>query len=525
LIFAAYQELVAQGADLVITPELALTGYSPQDLLFVEGFVDRTIALLEELHGKVGAAPLLVGFVDHNRSGCGKPFHNGAAFLQQGVARQVVYKRLLPTYDVFDESRYFEPGKKSTILDFAGIKMGVTICEDLWTPDYLPEALYHTDPPQELVAAGASLILNLSASPFELGKPARRTAMLQAQAKRLNVPLVYCNTVGGNDQLIFDGHSLIVTPKSGSIVALRGFCEEKKVVDLKQLDQESTAVNSHDDLVELYNALILGIQDYFKKCGFQCALLGLSGGIDSALVATLAVAALGAEAVRGVLMPGPYSSQGSIDDALALAQNLGIKYLTLPITPVYDQLQSLMEPAFAGHKTNTTEENMQARLRGITLMALSNKFNSLVLTTGNKSELAVGYCTLYGDMCGGLAVIADLPKTLVYRLARWINRKGEIIPLATLEKPPSAELRPDQKDQDSLPPYEILDDILELALEKNCSSEDIIARGFDQATVEFVMQLVRRNEYKRQQAAPTLKVTQKAFGIGRRFPIAHRYHS
>ncbi|MBX9743105.1 MAG: NAD+ synthase [Chthoniobacterales bacterium] len=521
LIINAYRELVTAGAELVITPELAITGYPPQDLLFVEHFFERSRAALEEVHRAVGQVPLVVGCLDCNKTGYGKSLYNAAAFLLAGEEPLFVHKRLLPTYDVFEETRYFEPGKKVTVIPFRNHKIGITICEDLWSPDYLPSTLYHIDPPTELVAAGATLLLNISASPFQLGKPAARIEMLRAQAQRLHVPIVYCNTVGGNDQLIFDGHSFVVDAEGALVATLSGYCEEKKVVKL--LEPEPVENLPDNDMEELYQALLLGIGDYTKKCGFENVLLGLSGGIDSALVATLAVAALGADAVTGVLMPGPYSSQGSIDDALALVRNLKIKHQIIPITSLCQELQKLMTPSFVGYKQDVTEENIQARLRGMILMSLSNKWHNLLLTTGNKSELAVGYCTLYGDMCGGLAVIADVPKTLVYKLARWINRKQEIIPPDSIEKPPSAELRPDQKDQDSLPPYEVLDAILELVIEKNASVETMVARGFDRKLVTHILQLVDRNEYKRQQAPPGLKVTGKAFSNGRRFPIAQQY--
>lgn len=524
LIISAYQELLAAGAELVVTPELALTGYPPQDLLFVEGFFERSLTALKKMESAVGGAPLIVGCLDRNHSGYGKLFYNAAAFLRQGKEPLFIHKRLLPTYDVFNETRYFEPGKKIMVIPFRNQKIGITICEDLWTPDYLPSPLYNIDPPAELVAAGATLLINISASPFQLGKPRERLAMLQAQARRFQVPIAYCNVVGGNDQLIFDGNSFVLNAEGNLIGTLAGCREEKKVVKLFSSEAPKQSCSLvHDEMEELYEALLLGLRDYVKKCGFKKVLLGLSGGIDSALVATLAVAAMGADAVTGVLMPGPYSSEGSVEDALALVKNLKIKHLTVPITSLFEGLQKLMEPAFVGYQQDATEENMQARLRGMVLMALSNKWQSLLLTTGNKSELAVGYCTLYGDMCGGLAPLADVPKTLVYKLARWINRKKEIIPSASIEKPPSAELRPDQKDQDSLPPYEILDAILEFAVGKNASLETIVARGFDRSIVTHILQLVCRNEYKRQQAPPGLKVTGKAFSNGWQFPIAQGY--
>ena len=538
LILAAYRDLVAEGAELVITPELALTGYPPQDLLFVSDFLGRTRQQLDRLQEQVGTVPLVVGFVDVNLSEQGKPFFNAAAVLRKDYPIIIAHKRLLPTYDVFDEARYFEPGKEVFLFEIQGKKIGITICEDLWTPDYLPQALYRCDPLQELMASGAEIIVNLSASPFQIGKSVLREQMLRAQAKRFHVSIVYCNAVGANDQLIFDGNSLVIAAGGNAVQRLSGCREENKVIDEQwgqSLNGKHEMTNYGTDplapkkslrdveLEELYDALVLGVRDYLHKCGFKKALLGLSGGIDSALVATIAVTALGADSVTGVLMPGPYSSQGSIDDARALANNLGMPTLHLPITASYEgMLRALQEP-FAEYSADITEENLQSRLRGVTLMALSNKLGSMVLTTGNKSEMAVGYCTLYGDMCGGLAVIADVPKTIVYELSHWINRQREIIPRATLEKDPSAELRPNQKDQDSLPPYEILDAILRLAVEEHRSIAEIVALGFEEKTVRWIVAQVYRSEYKRQQAAPGLKVTGRAFGSGRRFPIAQRY--
>jgi NAD+ synthase (glutamine-hydrolysing) len=528
LILAAYRDLIAQGAELVITPELALTGYPPQDLLFLNGFVEKNHNQLDWLQGQVGDIPLVVGFVDRHEAGKGKSFFNAAAVLRKDHPMGIAHKRLLPTYDVFDEARYFESGKEALVFEVQGKKIGITICEDLWTADYLPQALYRCDPLQELMAAGAELILNLSASPFHIGKPRQREKMLREQAKRFHVPIVYCNAVGGNDQLIFDGHSLVIAAGGHAVQRLSGCCEANKVIDVAQVGGASSEIDHEKslrdvELEELYEALVLGVRDYLHKCGFKKALLGLSGGIDSALVAAIAVAALGAESVTGVLMPGPYSSQGSIDDARILAENLGMPILQLPITASYETMMQALKKPFEGCSADITEENLQSRLRGVTLMALSNKLGSMVLTTGNKSEMAVGYCTLYGDMCGGLAVIADVPKTMVYELSHWVNREREIIPRATLEKEPSAELRPNQKDQDSLPPYEILDAILKLAVEEHRSMAEIVALGFEEKTVRWVVTQVDRSEYKRQQAAPGLKVTGRAFGVGRRFPIAQRY--
>ena len=520
LILAAYRKLVAEGAELVVTPELSVTGYPPLDLIFAGEFVERNLTSLREIHVQVGEVPLLVGFIDRNVTGHGKPFHNAAAFLEKGRPPVIIHKRLLPTYDVFDEARYFESGAASEPIEFAGKKIGVTICEDLWASDYLPGPLYRVDPPGELVSKGADFLINLSASPFQYGKPVRRLQMLESQAKRLRVPIYYCNSVGGNDQLVFDGHSLVLSAEGTRCSELKGFAEELAVVG----EPSAPCFPDHrDDLGELYHALVLGLRDYFRKSGFKSAVLGLSGGIDSALTAVLAVEALGKDHVIGAAMPGPYSSEGSVTDAHLLAKNLGIPCFELPITDSFDVMLSGLQSAFEGRPEDATEENLQARLRGVTMMALSNKFGSLLLTTGNKSELAVGYCTLYGDMCGGLAVISDLPKTLVYSLSRWINRDREIIPASTIEKPPSAELRPDQTDQDTLPPYDMLDAVLGLYVEENLPVREIVARGYDEALVRRITMLVDRNEYKRKQAAPGLKVTGRAFGMGRRLPLAQRY--
>jgi len=528
LIIGAYEGLAAAGAELVLTPELALTGYPPQDLVFKSRFVPENLAFLEKLHSHVGDTALLVGFVDRNE-GRGKPFHNAAALLERAKPIRKAYKSLLPTYDVFDEDRYFEAGRCVVPFDVHGRKIGVTICEDIWTDDYLPRPLYDIEPVRNLVEQSAEIIVNLSASPFRLGAPACRFEMIAAQARTHQRPICYCNVVGGNDQLIFDGNSIAVNASGNLIAQLAAFREDAKVVDTDSTD----AIEFHEGKTpeQLFAALSLGVRDYFRKCNFHSAVIGLSGGVDSAVTAVIAMDALGAENVTGVSMPSPYSSRGSIDDARALARNLGIKFFEIPITDAFRDFKAQFKEIFKGLPENETEENMQPRLRAMTLMALSNKFGHLLLTTGNKSELAVGYCTLYGDMAGGLAVISDVPKTMVYELARWINSdysarsgaKRQIIPESTIEKAPSAELKPNQKDQDTLPPYEILDKILQLYVEENLSARDIIGRGFDEKTVRWVQRRVDRNEYKREQSAPGLKVTSRAFGVGRKMPIAQRY--
>ena len=527
-IAGAYERLAAAGAELVLTPELAITGYPPQDLVFKSRFVPENLEILKRLHARVGAAAMLVGFVDRNE-GRGKPFHNAAALLESGKPMRKTHKSLLPTYDVFDEDRYFEPARRVEPFDLHGQKLGVTICEDIWTEHYLPRPFYDVEPVRGLIDQGADIIVNLSASPFSLHKPAIRHEMVGALARAYQRPICYCNAVGGNDHLVFDGNSIAVNAAGGLIAQLPSFCEDEAIVDTDQT--RVIEFRESKTPVDLFAALSLGVRDYLRKCNFKSAVLGLSGGIDSAVVAAIAVDALGAENVVGVSMPSQYSSRDSIDDARSLARNLGIKFLEIPITNAFATFKAQFDEIFAGRPEDVTEENMQPRLRAMTLMALSNKFGHLLLTTGNKSELAVGYCTIYGDMAGGLAVISDVPKTMVYELARWINsdyasragRDREIIPSSTIEKPPSAELKPNQTDQDTLPPYDILDEILRLYVEENLSARDIIAHGFDEKTVRWVQRRVDLNEYKREQAAPGLKVTSRAFGVGRRMPIAQKY--
>ena len=521
-ILAAYSSLVKSGAEVVITPELALPGYPPLDLLFKSRFVPQNLAALDALHAQVGEIPLLVGCVDVN-TGPGRPFRNTAAILERGKPIRKISKSLLPTYDVFDEARYFQPAEKNEPVEIAGIRCGVTICEDIWSREYLPRPLYDCDPLASLAAQGAKVILNLSASPFEVGKPRRRFEMLAARARTHRVAIAYCNTVGGNDQLIFDGNSFAISETGECLAQLAPFRTESALAEFKIQNSRFKIPSFQCDEEELFDALVLGTRDYFAKCGFKSAVLGLSGGIDSAVTAVIGAVALGAENVLGVTMPTRYSSEGSVGDSLQLAAALGIRCLTIPIEKSFTAFKEQMTPFFEGKPEDVTEENMQPRLRGMTLMALSNKFGHLLLTTGNKSELAVGYCTLYGDMCGGLAVISDVPKMMIYQLARWLNRDREIIPAATIEKPPSAELRPDQRDQDTLPPYEILDPILELLIEDHLSPDEIIARGFDAQTVRWVVKRVAQNEYKRAQAVPGLKVTSKAFGVGRKMPVAQRF--
>jgi NAD+ synthase (glutamine-hydrolysing) len=520
-ILRAYQKGVVAGAEVVVFPELATCGYPPRDLLLKPSFVEANLYLLNRLAKASGATAMLVGYVGRNAIRPGRETTNSAALLQNGRIVASRSKMLLPTYDVFDEDRYFEPATENLPCELNGRKIGVTICEDAWNDeDFWQDRRYRINPIAELANEGAELIFNLSASPWHLGKNRIRHAMLGSLAKKVQRPLLYSNLIGGNDELIFDGASLAFDAKGELVARGKMFQEDFVVVD----SAASGAVVPPDmpDNEKVYQGLVLGLRDYLHKCGFKAAVLGLSGGIDSAVTAVLAVEALGAENVRGISLPSQYSSQGSLDDARILAKHLGIKYDIVPIQPMFIAAKEQLREVFRGCGEDTTEENIQARLRGVVLMAISNKFGSLLLTTGNKSELAVGYCTLYGDMCGGLAVISDVPKTMVYRIAKWINREREIIPEASISKPPSAELRLNQTDQDSLPPYDVLDAILEAYVVQMKSAPEITQSGFDEATVKRVVRLIDFAEYKRRQAAPGLKVTTKAFGVGRRVPIARK---
>jgi NAD+ synthase/NAD+ synthase (glutamine-hydrolysing) len=514
-----------QGADLAVTPELALAGYLPRDLLLSEGFVSRCWNTLATLAGTLANGPaLLVGLPEPNPSNEGRPLFNTAALLHKGTIGQRFRKSLLPTYDVFDEDRYFEPFRGPEILEICDRRLGISICEDVWNDrDFWKRRRYHFDPIPDLARAGAQAIINLSASPFAAGKYLLRERMLGSLAAKHHTPVLYVNQVGGNDDLVFDGRSCAFSSDGQTVARARAFAHDILIVDLDRqtplppIDAGADAPES-----EVWDALVLGTRDYVRKCGFTSVVLGLSGGVDSALTAAIAAEAVGPAKVLGVLMPSPYSSQGSLDDARELAKQLGIATATLPIQTAMHAMESTLKDVFHGTERDVTEENIQARIRGNLLMAISNKRGALLLTTGNKSELAVGYCTLYGDMSGGLAVIADVPKTMVYRVAKWLNRtKGRaVIPENTLTKAPSAELRPNQTDQDSLPPYDVLDAILERHIEHHQPADTIIAAGFDAATVTRVLGLVRRAEFKRKQAAPGLKITDRAFGTGWRMPIA-----
>jgi NAD+ synthetase len=525
-LLAACARAVALGAEFVLAPELFLCGYPPRDLLQREDFVEANLTALAETAGKIGVVPLCVGFVDRNSERPGRALRNSAAVLQNGQIIWRATKSLLPTYDVFDEDRYFEPAKNIAPFEFNGRKLGITICEDIWNDeDFWPERLYRGDPVRELIAQGAEIILNLSASPWHDGKERTRLDMLGRVARDERIPLAQVNLVGANDELIFDGHSVVFN-SSGELLALgAGFAEEIMVVNLRESGKRKSKNDFPPREQQLFSALSLGVRDYVRKCGFKSVIVGLSGGIDSALVAAIAADALGPENVLGVSMPARYSSSGSLTDAEQLARNLGIRYEVLPIEPAFKSVEAQLKNIFAGTTLNEAEENIQSRLRGVTLMALSNKFGALVLTTGNKSEMAVGYCTLYGDMDGALGPIADVLKTDVYKISRWVNREREIIPADSITKPPSAELRPNQTDQDSLPPYEILDAILDLYVVKNFGKAEIVSRGFAAAVVNDVVNKINFSEYKRRQAAPGLKVSPRAFGMGRRIPVAQKFRT
>lgn len=513
----------AAGAGLVIFPELSLCGYPPRDLVERPAFVACNQETLDCVAASTRGIAVICGLVTPARAETGKSVMNSAALLREGKVEFLQSKMLLPTYDVFDELRHFAPAAKQELFAFCGKQMALTICEDAWNDKHFwHRRLYGRDPVEELMRAGGDFLLNISASPFNLGKRELRRKMLEAIAREYKVPVVMVNQVGGNDSLVFDGSSFVLGP-DGRLVAQAASFEE----DLVFFDSDALQGDVHPQAegteASAYAALVLGTRDYVRKCGFERVLLGLSGGIDSALTAVIATDAVGAQNVTGIALPGPYSSPSSLADARALAAKLGIRFEELPISPIFDSFRAGLKNVFAGRPEDVTEENIQARIRGDLLMALSNKFGALVLATGNKSELAVGYCTLYGDMAGGLGVISDVPKTLVYRLARFVNARRPVIPQSTLDKPPSAELRPGQLDSDSLPPYEVLDVILEDYVEDCQSTQQIAAaRGFDPELVRRVIQMVERSEYKRQQAPPGLKISEKAFGVGRRLPIARK---
>jgi NAD+ synthase/NAD+ synthase (glutamine-hydrolysing) len=514
----------AGGAGLILFPELSICGYPPRDLVERPAFVAKNQETAERIAERTAGIAVICGLVTPAQVQTGKSVMNSAALLRDGKIAFVQSKILLPTYDVFDEMRNFAPAAQQELFDFCGKRMALTICEDAWNDkNFWSQRLYAVDPVEELIRGGGNFVLNISASPYWMGKREFRRKMLASIAVNHHVPVVMVNQVGGNDSLIFDGSSLVVNP-AGEVIAQGKSFEE----DLVFFDSNTLTGEMHEQIqgeeAKVYTALVLGTRDYVRKCGFHRVIVGLSGGIDSALTACIAADAMGAENVIGVGMPGPYSSGGSVSDARDVAKNLGIRFELLSIKEIFESYRKVLDPVFAGCPEDVTEENLQPRARGTLLMALANKFGAIVLSTGNKSELGVGYCTLYGDMVGGLAVISDVPKTVVYRLARYVNSRRTVIPEATLQKPPSAELRPDQKDIDTLPPYEVLDPILGDYIEDMRSPEEIAARhNLDVNLVARVIRMVDRNEYKRQQAAPGLKISEKAFGYGRRFPIAVKY--
>jgi NAD+ synthase/NAD+ synthase (glutamine-hydrolysing) len=514
------------GAGLILFPELSISGYPPRDLVERPSFQARNQQVAEQIAADTRGIAVICGLVTQASAETGKSVMNSAALLRDGKIDFIQSKMLLPTYDVFDEMRNFAPANSQQLFDFCGNRMALTICEDAWNDKHFwNRQLYRLDPVDELIKSGGNFVLNISASPFWVGKREFRREMLASIARNNRVPVVMVNQVGGNDSLIFDGSSIVLNG-SGEVIARGKSFEE----DLIYFDSSTLTGEIHEQTpggeAEAYAALVLGTRDYVRKCGFSRVIVGLSGGIDSALTAVIAADALGCENVIGVGMPGPYSSPGSIADAATLAKNLGIRFELLSISEIFESYRRALHGVFAGLPEDVTEENIQPRARGTLLMALANKFGAIVLSTGNKSELAVGYCTLYGDMVGGLAVISDVPKTMVYRISHYLNSQRPLIPQPTLEKPPSAELRPDQKDTDSLPPYEVLDPILEGYIEDMHSAEQIAHdRHLDLGLVKRVICMIDRNEYKRQQAAPGLKISAKAFGYGRRFPIAARYES
>ena len=532
-IIAAAENAVRQNVRLLLTPELSLCGYPPRDLLlypdFVESMTRELKAIATQLPENIA---VLIGTVEtnpHAHDKGQKPLYNSMALLDGGEIKQIFHKRLLPTYDVFDEDRYFEPGYEANCFTIDEIKVGVSICEDLWNDEqFWGKRSYEVNPIEELAQLGVDVIVNLSASPYTVGKQKLREAMLHHAATSYDKPVIYVNQVGGNDDLVFDGNSVAFNRAGKVVNRAKGFETDLVVVESDELmssagrDGETKTMEAWESNEEIFKALVLGVKDYAYKCGFTKAILGLSGGIDSALVAAIASEALGAENVLGVLMPSPYSSDHSISDAVDLVNNLGINSQKIAIEPAMKAYDTILDPMFTGTEFGIAEENIQSRIRGNLLMAIANKFGYLLLSTGNKSEMAVGYCTLYGDMNGGLAVIADVPKTRVFKLCGWLNKEREVIPQNIITKPPSAELKPDQKDSDSLPDYEILDDILERIVCQHQSLSEIVEAGHDRQTVSKVMKLVTRAEFKRRQAPPGIKITDRAFGTGWRMPIAKK---
>ncbi|HKO55226.1 MAG TPA: NAD+ synthase [Thermoanaerobaculia bacterium] len=522
LIRRTYDDGVRAGADIVAVPELAVTGYPPLDLLDREVFITAAAEVRDALASMTGKVPLVFGCITRNTGWCGKPVHNAAFVARNGKIIFEQHKSLLPTYDVFDEMRYFEPAHSVKVVDIDGVRVGISICEDFWFDDeVLGVRMYCENPVDALARQDAEVIINISASPFNAGKRKARYDIFSKIANRYRLPIVYVNQVGGNDELLFDGSSIVIDKDGRTIYCAPAFEEHAALVPLSGEPCEAIFVHSKEE--EIGRALILGLRDYLSKCGFTDVVVGLSGGIDSAVTAALAVEAIGKEHVTGIAMPSQFSSQGSIDDARALTDNLGIAFHVTPIVDIYQPYEHAINDLFGVEKFDTTNENVQARIRGNILMAWSNRTGAMVLSTGNKSELAVGYCTLYGDMAGGLALLGDVYKTMVYRVAHWLNREREVIPQSSITKPPSAELRPNQTDQDSLPPYDVLDGILKLYIEEWKEVDEIAAHGYDRELVARILKMVDTNEFKRRQAAPTIRVSSKAFGSGRQMPIAQRW--
>jgi len=506
------------GAELALFPEMTTTGYPPRDLVEIPSFVEGSLKAAELIAREADGIAVIFGMIARNERPGGKPLRNAAAFCRDRKIEAIYAKNLLPTYDVFDEGRYFEPGQEAGLWGWEK-RIGISICEDCWNDKlFWEKRLYPRDPIEEQVQKGAELLINISASPFSVGKERVRREMLSALALRHGLPLLYVNQVGGNDELVFDGQSLMINSRGEILAEGKAFQEDLIIADLSDRSGLSD-LSDLSDLESIYHALIIGIRDYLKKCGFKRLALGLSGGIDSSLTAVLAAAAAGPKNVTGLILPSPYTSRESLEDARQVARNIGIAARVIPITPLYRTYRQVWGRRGS---PDLADENIQARIRGNLLMTLSNRSGYLVLSTGNKSELSVGYCTLYGDMSGGLSVLSDLPKTMVYELSRWINRKRGVIPERIFTKAPTAELKPNQTDQDTLPPYEILDPILKAYIEEQRSADEIVALGFSRKTVQWVIRRVDQNEYKRRQAAPGIRVTSKAFGIGRRFPIARK---
>ena len=522
-IMKSTERAIGRSCDLIVFSEMVLSGYPPRDLLEKKDFVDANLDCLNRLLHSIRGIGVICGLVDYNPSEEGKPLRNTAVLFEDGQMLHQVYKRLLPTYDVFDESRYFEPGTDCNAFNYKGHRLGLTVCEDLWNDkDIFQRRIYHLDPIDALVKDNSDLIINVSASPFHTGKIDFRKNMHSAIARKYGVTLVYVNQVGGNDSLLFDGISAVFDQQGRMVARSNDFVEDLITYDTTSGAAERREISSSENEA-VFKALVMGTRDYVIKCGFTNAVIGLSGGIDSALTAAIAVEALGPDNVTTVFMPSIYTSKDNYEDSYLLARNLGVKLETIPIDRIYQEYTTHLVPQADGNEPGITEQNIQARVRGTILMAISNQRGCLLLSTGNKSELAVGYCTLYGDMNGGLAIISDVPKTMVYDLARFINLEADLIPERIIDKPPSAELKPDQRDDDDLPPYEVLDPILKGYIEDDRGVSELVKLGFEKQLVEDVVSRVNRNEYKRHQSAPGLKVTSKAFGYGRRYPIAQRY--